>query len=271
MKQPATSGEVPVDDTWASKLAQLEASLAAEAHSAKRMDLIDRALRPPEPQLLDTCVLQNLDWVDRCRETGNINWNDESEGTLSVRYGTNLANDLLDLGTLYTQFEARSGYPWLVCNAAIEEANLLRGEKGDRLRNLIDFLAGHQDMWCSEIYPGIAKGSLLADGVAQISPLVLNTLGVQRPEDVTSTTGPLAFLRDRGDRLIASHALFSNIPVVLTTDHRTFWVHREKFTPLGLKIMRPGELLDLYEPYWEALDREFSRRQGHTTRDSRSP
>jgi hypothetical protein len=48
----------------------LEALLASETHPDKRMDLIDDALCPPEPQLIDTCLLQNLDWVDRRRESG---------------------------------------------------------------------------------------------------------------------------------------------------------------------------------------------------------
>jgi hypothetical protein len=243
-----------------SDLAQLDLRLAAEAHPGKRMDTIRDALRPAEPQLLDTCVLQNLDWVDRCRERGDVTSDEESLGRLAERYGT----DLVDLGTLYTEFEGRSGYPWLVCNSAIDEAHLLRGEKGQRLRNLIDFLAGHQEDWCSDAYPGIAKGLLLAKGAPRISPLILKALGVQCAEDVASSTGPLAFLSDRGDRLIAAHALLANIPIVLTTDQRTFWVQRSRLLPLGLTTMRPGELLELYEPYWQALDQEFARRQGRT-------
>ena len=244
---------------------QLEDCLAVESDAGKRMDLIDGALRPPEPQLLDTCVLQNLDWVDRLREsTGNVTWDDESVERLVKRYGRDLANDLLDLGTLYTEFEARSGYPWLVCNTAIDEANLLSGEKGDRLRRMIDFLAGHQEEWCSNTYPGIAKGLLLAHRPYRISPLILKALTVQCAEDVSSPAGPLAFLPDRGDRLIAAHALLANIPVVLTTDRRTFWERRDQLGPLGVSVMRPGELLELYEPYWIALNGEFARRQGRT-------
>jgi hypothetical protein len=241
---------------------RIDDRLARESDAGRRMDLIDDALRPPEPQLLDTCVLQNLDWVDRQREaTGNVTWDDDSVERLVERYGRELANDLIDLGSLYTGFEARSGYPWLVCNTAIDEANLLNGEKGDRLRRMIDFIAGHQEQWCSTTYPGIAKGLLLTRRPYRISPLILKALDVQCAEEVSSPLGPLAYLPDRGDRLIAAHALLANIPVVLTTDRRTFWERRDQLLPLGVTVMRPGELLELYEPYWIALNGEFARRQ----------
>ena len=209
-------------------------------------------------------MLQNLDWVDRYREpTGCATWDDESIARLTKRFGSELANDLLDLGTLYTEFEERGGYPWLVCNGAVDEAELLRGEKGDRLRRMIEFLADHQSDWCSDAYPGIAQGLLLTRNRHRASPLILRALGVTSAEEVVSATGPLAFLPDRGDRLIATHALLANIPVVLTSDHRTFWNRRDRLAPLGLTVMRPGELLKLYESYWDALDGEFARRQGN--------
>jgi len=56
-----------------------------------------------------------------------------------------------------------------------------------------------------------------------------------------------------------AQALLSNIPVVLTTDRRTFWTRRDRLAELGLKVMRPTELLDLDEPYWEVLEEEFAR------------
>lgn len=97
----------------------------AASSAARRLDLIEETLRPPEPQLLDTCVLQNLDWVDRQLEAadGAVIWGDEEEHALIGRYGVDLAHDLLDLGTLYKCLEDRGGYPWLVCNSAIEEAD----------------------------------------------------------------------------------------------------------------------------------------------------
>jgi hypothetical protein len=53
----------------------------------------------------------------------------------------------------------------------------------------------------------------------------------------------------------------ANIPAILTTDRRTFWAHRDKVRELGVEIFRPSELLDLYVPYWDAMEYEFARRR----------
>jgi hypothetical protein len=170
-----------------------------------------------------------------------------------------MASDLIDLGTLYKEFEHRSGYPWLVCKAAVEEAALLHGPRGERLRNLLAFFTGHQDGWTDDAYPGIAKGLLLSSGPFRVSPLILRALGVESAEEVHAETGPLAFLPDRGDRMVAAHALLSNVPVVLTMDRATFWAHRAPLNALGLRAMRPSELLSLYVPYWREVDAELAR------------
>jgi len=78
---------------------------------------------------------------------------------------------------------------------------------------------------------------------------------------VIAPIGPLGFLRDRGDRLVATRALLANIPAVLTFDQRTFWAHRAALAEFGLQVVRPAELLALYEPYWAALELEFARRR----------
>jgi hypothetical protein len=239
----------------------LEERLQNESDPARRRDLIEDALCPPEPHLLDTCVLQNLDWVDRKIQAGTGDWSEERERELQQQFGVDLANDLLDLGTLYKRFEHDGGYPWLVCNAAVDEAAVLRNAKGDGVRQLIQFLIGHQEDWVGDAYPGIAQGLLLASRRARVSPLILRGLGVSSPEEVVDQRGPLAFLPDRGDRLVAAHALLANIPVILTTDRRTFWAHREQMLAFGVRVLRPSELLDLYIPYWDALSVEFERRR----------
>ena len=72
------------------------------------MNLIEEALRPPEPQILDTCVLQNLDWIDRKLEAeGSVIWDDAAVADLERKYGVDLANDLIDLGILYKRNEIR--------------------------------------------------------------------------------------------------------------------------------------------------------------------
>lgn len=235
--------------------------LVQEVDAARRIEIIEQELCPPEPQLLDTCVLQNLDWVDhRIESDGPITWDDGAVADLTERYGAELANDLIDLGILYKEFEDRSGYPWLVSRAAQGEASLADGAKGVRLLSLLGFFRGHQDDWSDEAYPGIAKGLLFARRRIRVSPLLLRGLGVTSVDEIHSAAGPLSFLPDEGDRMVAAEALIANVPVLLTTDRRTFWKHRVELDAFGLAVMRPTELLKLYEPYWQALDEEFMRR-----------
>lgn len=232
------------------------------------MDLINNALRPAEPQLLDTCILQNLDWVDRqSEETQHVVWDDAALLELCKTYGAELANDLVDLGILYRQFEYSGGYPWLICEVNASEALPLGGSKGFRLNDIIKFFRGHQDDLLNDAFPGVPLGLLGEDNLARVSPLILKGLGVKSVEQVLSKDGPLSFLRDDGDRKIAGYALLANIPTILTTDRKTFWKHRNALREFGVDVMRPSQLLDLYEPYWAALSDEFERRR----RESRSP
>lgn len=156
-----------------------EEQLAREADPGRRLEIIEEALCPPEPQLLDTSVLQNLAWVDRVIDAGGDHWS----------------------------------------------------ESGDR------------KTYC-------------------VGPRVNVSAGLLR--------GPLSFLPDRGDRLVASHALLANIPIILTTDRRTFWAHREMLLTFGVRIIRPGELLDWYIPYWNALAAEYDRRRNTEARSKRN-
>lgn len=237
----------------------LKALLEHEVGPARRIKIIEQELCPPEPQLLDTCVLQNLDWVDRRIESNRSMWDDGAVADLTERYGAELANDLIDLGILYKEFESRCGYPWLVSRTAQREVSLADGLKGVRLVSVFNFFCGHQDDW-GDHYPGLAKGLLFPSRRIRVSPLLLRGLGVTAVDDIHSATGPLSFLPDMGDRMIVAEALMANVPVVLTTDRATFWKHRVALDAFGLAVMRPTELLKLYKPYWHALDEEFMRR-----------
>ncbi len=241
----------------------LRGRLLSESDPGQRLGIIDEALCPPEPQLLDTSVLQNLDWVDRKLEEAEagVNWDDEAVAELKGRFGKDLAADLIDLGTLYKQFEHYGSYPWLICKAAVDEASVLQSEKGCRLRQLLSFLSGHQEDWHDDSFPGIAKSLLLSRSGSRVSPLILRALGVTSVEELCGVGGPLSFLQDGGDRAIVSHALLANIPAILTTDRRTFWMQRGKIRDLGVEVLRPSEILGLYRPYWDAVDYEFARRR----------
>ena len=242
--------------------ASLMSILENMADPGRRMEIICGLLRPPEPQLLDTCILQNLDWVDRqIEEKGDVVWDDGAVRTLATQYGREMAVDLIDLGMLHTRFEHFGGYPWLVCETNFSEGAPLYGGKGERIRKITRYFYGHQEDLYVHSYPGTATSLLTENNSIRVSPMILKGLGVETVDQVTSGDGPLSFLHDYGDRLIAHYAIIANIPIILTTDRRTFWKHRDALKEFGVHVMRPSELLDLYEPYWAALSQEFERRR----------
>lgn len=225
------------------------------------MQLIDSTLLPPEPQLLDTCVLQNIDWVDRQLVKNNsIFWDDKAVGELASRYGTDHADDLIALGSLYKAFEYRGGYPWLVCAKNFSEAEPAMGERGDRLRDVIRFFQGHQDDLSVHSYPKVSIG-LLSLAKPSVHPLILRSMNVSDFSQLSEDTGPLRFLKDDGDRFIAATAIASNVPAILTTDKKSFWAKRLELEKFGAEIIRPRELLEKYELYWAACEHEFERRR----------
>ena len=145
----------------------------------------------------DTCVLQNVDNLFRTfKPTGPVEWDEATTSTLLKRFGAELVDDLIALDVMYQRHEYKSGCPWLICCAAVEEAGLLRGPKGDSLNGLIQFLSGHQDLWSNDAYPGIAPGLLLAKGAVRVSPLILRALGETAANEVHAPEGPLRFLPD---------------------------------------------------------------------------
>jgi hypothetical protein len=201
----------------------------------------------PEPQLLDTSVVQALDWVDELRGAeAPFEWTADRVAELEALYGRRHAEELLDLGTLYARFEADGGYPWLVSQAAFLEITRLRDRKGRRLRDMFDFLAGHQEDWHHDVYPGVALGTLRPSRAWMPSALALRGLGVENVEQIVTDGGPLGFLPDEGDRRLMRDALLANIPAVLTLDGRTLWSHREALRPLGVEVLQPSELLRMY-------------------------
>src|SRR5262249_38962861 len=143
--------------------------------------------------------------IEKFRGSGT--WDDRAVAALTEKYGAEMANDLIDLGTLYKEFEDRSSYPWLVSRSAQAEASLGDICTGGRVASLLEFFRGHQDDWSDETFPSIAKGLLFASRRFRVSPLLLRGLGVTSVDEIHSAIGPLSFLQDRGDRLIVAEAL----------------------------------------------------------------
>ena len=79
--------------------------------------------------LLDTCVVQNLEWV-YARHSEDREWTSSEEQSLVARYGKPHANELLALWDLVGDFEeASSTLPWLVSESAREELARHPGKK----------------------------------------------------------------------------------------------------------------------------------------------
>ena len=91
---------MPSDDRSRALIERLEARvtdalrvrLRSERNPGERLHIIEESLCPPEPQLLDTSVLQNLDWVDRKLEAAEdgVDWDDAAVAELEARFGEGL-------------------------------------------------------------------------------------------------------------------------------------------------------------------------------------
>ena len=97
----------------------LKATPEQEVDGPRCIKVIEQELFPGELQLLDARVLQNPDWVDhRIESYGFITCADGADADLTERYAAELANDVMNLGILYKEFEDRSSYRWMVSRAA---------------------------------------------------------------------------------------------------------------------------------------------------------
>lgn len=206
-------------------------------------------LGPPEPMLLDTCVIQNLEWV---YAQGRIEapWTDQDTERLRTRFGRALAEDLFALRNLVHAFEWRSEYlPWIVSAQSKIEFGNHQGTRKNALISGWQYWRDGSDDWAPDSFGPVAPGRL--DSIRhRPSPLILRGLGVTTFEEVIEETGPLAYLPDVGDRQLVREAIFAGVPAILTTDLKTLWSHRESLGTLGLEVWRPTTLLDAYLEYW---------------------
>lgn len=115
---------------------------------------------PPEPLLLDTSVIQHLDWVWK-RLQDQVEWSEEGLQSLEDRYGTALVTELFSLGNLIIRFESQVlAPPWLVSVTSLSELELAdRGSKQDLLDGW-EYFSGHQNDWSPGAWGSIAPGLL---------------------------------------------------------------------------------------------------------------
>lgn len=196
---------------------------------------------PAEPMLLDTCLLQHLKFVMDLAEGEWIT--QEAADEILRRYPSALGPELIALGNVATVLE-RNGPPWVVSEISLIEFGRVQGLKGESLRRWWFEWAYYADS-CSDggWYPVLDMASLLL----QRGPVVAEG---QQALPVEATRWPLApecvptlgpFL-NAGDRALIRVAQRAGIPMILTTDLKSFWRHRRALYPLGIEVWRPTDL-----------------------------
>ena len=219
---------------------------------------IGRMIGPPEPMLLDTCLIQNIEWVwDRLETPEGGQWTDEQVTLLEKRFGRDFANELLSLGYLVDYFQYAGGFPWLVSRSSEAEIRANGRPVAKKVLRGWTRLADAADDWTPSSFRGVAPGVLRPVGEVLINPLILRGLGVSSIAEIVADGGPLHFLRDTGDRALARDALLASVPAILTSDLRSFWSHRQFLYGLGLEVWRPSDALDAYETQWAARKARF--------------
>ncbi len=218
-------------------------------------------LGPPEPMLLDTCVIQNIEWVwDRMEDDEGSSWTDERVQALERRYGSTCTNELLDLGYLVDVLRWKH-FPWLVSASSRAEFEHLQSDKRSQLIASWTRLSDHQEDWSIESFRGVAPAVLDPTPEVRINPLILQALGVTESSEIVQDDGPLGVLNDMGDRMLVRDALLAGVPAILTMDLKSFWRHRAALYDLGVEIWRPSDVLTAYIPKWAEEEAFFARRR----------
>jgi hypothetical protein len=195
---------------------------------------------PPSPMLLDTCLIQHLEFVmDILGE--EFVWPADTDSWLTRRYGAELGSDLIALGNAVAYTYPRGDPPWAVSQTSWEEVAQIGGEKGSRLRGWWQDWAAYWEGLC-EAFPDVDADALWqpvpAEDPNQLELFVApRERGYERAID--EGFGPFA---DLGDRALICDALRANVPAILTTDIRSFWTHREWLHQVGIEVWRPRDL-----------------------------
>ena len=207
-------------------------------------------LGPPEPMLLDTCVIQNIEWVwDQMETPEGGQWSDERVAHLERRFGAQHADELLCLGRLVEELQW-SGFPWLVSTSARAEVEASERAKKPRIVDGWSRLFDAVEDWHTGSFRGVAYMALHRTEGVRINPLILRGLGVASFDGIVADGGPLSSLRDVGDRALVRDAMLAGVPAILTTDVRSFWNQRSALFDLGVEVWRPSDALTAYESKW---------------------
>lgn len=205
---------------------------------------------PPEPMLLDTCVVQNMEWVWGRIDDDAPEPSPADDEQIRRRYGAAFAAELFALEELAYRLRWSQGFPWLVSQETQDELRRVSGSKGEGLITGWQYFAGHNEDWAPDSFGSVAPAMLFQRPGLTASPLILKGLGVDTEEQIITAGGPLRVLRDEGDRRLVRTALISGVRAILTTDLRSFWSRREALFSLGIEIWRPTDALTAYVECW---------------------
>jgi len=150
--------------------------------------------------LLDTNVLQNIEWVwDRLDGPSGGHWADVEVVELQARYGTVYADELLCLGYLVDRLQWQY-FPWVVSTSSLHELTASRrcGAEAAR-RGWYRIYHNQEEEASSDFFRGVSASLLTPTNQTRVNPLVLRGLGVGSIADITKDGGPLDFLGDAED------------------------------------------------------------------------
>lgn len=204
----------------------------------------------PTVLLLDTCVVQHLEWI---RERAPVLNDDIGWRYVSRHYGPAMAQELQALFGLLRPVEAAYERPsiWVVGQSSWRE--LCKAPQHRRVLLLREWRFWRERATCfsegRDIDPEIEAWSLFCSspeenkwpGSDQDRLPGLETIGVPSRDEF----GPF---NDAGDRELIREALCLKVPGILTTDLKSFWRYRRWLFDRGVEVWRPSHLS------WALLD-----------------
>jgi hypothetical protein len=209
---------------------------------------------PPEPMLLDTCTIQHLEWARRSLPKGSLS-PAEALGHLRLRFGVALTEELAALVDLERM--AEDDLPFCVSFSSREELARAPAWRRGALLAEWDAWEAHARAFDPDAHWPVKTllGEHTPAHVATVHPDQLplfepaNEMKSSRrlrDRAKPTTLGPFT---DRGDCALISDADRSGVPVILTTDLRTFWRHREWLYRRGIEVWRPTDVRQAYINY----------------------
>ena len=194
---------------------------------------------PPEPMLLDTCTIQHLEWARRNVRDGSQTAFETLE-RVQKRVGAALAVELSALVDLERM--ACDELPFCVSLTSRHELSAAPAARRGALLAEWDDWAEHAQ---SVVELSAAVVAALV-GNAAPAPVHPDQLGIPGIVQQHAVLGPFG---GAGDCALIRDALRAEVPVILTTDLRTFWRHRFWLYEQGVEVWRPSDVRQAYMNY----------------------